>query len=341
MEAALAIAPDTATTSALTRWDALAADIAIASQEAEGKKFNYRDKSGNEEARSWVFKLRKIKGKIESARKDAKAVHLERGKAVDESAKLLEASVQRLIDPHLTELKALEAEEQERIDGHKAVLQRIADLAEGITTSDEARHRLAELGRIDATKLEEFATVGASRQEQAEEKLTALMDALLTQEAERAELERLRAEQAEREDAQRVERIRQEAIEADRLARESEAERQRIDAEQRASKEREAAASREAEALANVAAAQQAQQLAEQRAAAAEREAEVARQAEARRQAEAATAAQQAQEAREKRAADLERSIEAALQKLTREQVAVAIVAGTLHPAVSVDWTYA
>jgi colicin import membrane protein len=330
MEAALAIAPDIAKTSALTRWDALAADIAIASNEAEGKKFNYRDKSDNKEARSWVAQLRKIKGKIESARKDAKAVHLERGKAVDESAKLLEASVQGLIDPHVTELKALEAEEQARIDGHKAVLQRIADLAEGVTTSDEARHRLAELGRIDATKLEEFATVGASRQEQADEKLQALMDALLIQEAERAELERLRAEQAEREEAQRVGRIRQEAIEADRLAREAEAERQR-----------EAAASREAQALANVADAQQAQQLAEQRAAAAEREAEVARQAEAKRQAEAATAAQQAQEAREKRAGDLERSIEAALQKLTREQVAVAIVAGTLHPAISVDWTFA
>ena len=330
MEAALAIAPDIAKTSALTRWDALAADIAIASKEAEVKEFDYRDKSGNKEARSWVAQLRKIKGKIESARKDAKAVHLERGKAVDESAKLLEASVQGLIDPHVTELKALEAEEQARIDGHKAVLQRIADLAEGVTTSDEARHRLAELGRIDATKLEEFATVGASRQEQTDEKLTALMDALLTQEAERAELERLRAEQAEREESQRVERIRQEAIEADRLAREAEAERQR-----------KAAAAREAQALANVAAAQQAQQLAEQRAAAAEREAEASRQAEARRQAEAAAAAQQAREAREKRAADLERSIEAALQKLTREQVATAIVAGTLHPAISVDWTFA
>jgi len=31
----------------------------------------------------------------------------------------------------------------------------------------------------------------------------------------------------------------------------------------------------------------------------------------------------------------------AALQKLTLEQVAAAIVAGTLHQAVSVDWTYA
>jgi hypothetical protein len=218
METALAIAPDTAETSALTRWDALAADIAIATEQAEGKAFDYRDKWDNKQARSWVAQLRKIKGKIERARKDAKAVHLDRGKAVDEAAKLLEASVQGLIEPHERELKVLEAEEQARIDGHKAVLELIAELAEGVTTSDEARHRLAELGRIDATKLEEFATVGASRQEQADEKLQALMDALLIQEAERAELERLRAEQAQRQEAERQEAIRQQAIADEREA---------------------------------------------------------------------------------------------------------------------------
>jgi hypothetical protein len=323
MEAALATVPDTAEASALSRWDALAADIAYASEQAEGKEFDYRDKWDNKQARSWVAQLRKIKGKIERARKDAKAVHLDRGKAVDEAAKLLEASVQGLIEPHERELKVLEAEEQARIDGHKAVLQRIADLAEGAATAIETRAMLAELAAIDTTTLEEFAAAGANRQLEATEKLQTLMDALQVQESERAELERLRAEQAQREAAERQEAIRQQAIDQER---------------QRAAK---AAEAREAAALANVAAAQQAQQIAEQRAAEAERQAEASRQVEAKRQADAAATAKRAQEAREKRAADLERSILAALQKLTREQVAAAIVAGTLHQAVSVDWTYA
>jgi hypothetical protein len=330
MEAALATVPDTAEASALSRWDALAADIAYASEQAEGKEFDYRDKWDNKQARSWVAQLRKIKGKIERARKDAKAVHLDRGKAVDEAAKLLEASVQGLIEPHERELKVLEAEEQARIDGHKAVLQRIADLAEGAATSIETRAMLAELAAIDTTTLEEFAAAGANRQLEATEKLQTLMDALRIQESERAELERLRSEEAQREAAERQEAIRQQAIAQERAS--LEAERQRAV---------EAAAARETQALANVAAAQQAQQIAEQRAAEAERQAEASRQVEAKRQADAAATAKRAQEAREKRAADLERSILAALQKLTREQVAAAIVAGTLHQAVSVDWTYA
>jgi colicin import membrane protein len=323
METALAIAPDTAKTSALTRWDALAADIAIATEQAEGKAFDYRDKWDNRQARSWVAQLRKIKGKIERARKDAKAVHLDRGKAVDEAAKLLEASVQGLIEPHERKLKVLEAEEQARIDGHKAVLELIAELAEGAATSAESRAMLAELTAIDTTTLEEFSAAGANRQLEGTEKLQTLIDALQIQESERAELERLRAEQAQRQEAERQESIRQQAIAAERQSA------------------AEAAAAREAQAQANVAAAQQAQQIAERRAADAERQAEASRQAEAARQADAAAAAQRAQEAREKRAADLELSILAALQGLTREQVAAAIVAGTLHQAVSVDWTYA
>ena len=175
-EAALANVPDIAETSALTRWDALAADIAYASEQAEGKEFDYRDKWDNKQARSWVAQLRKIKGKIERARKDAKAVHLDRGKAVDEAAKLLEASVQGLIEPHERELKVLEAEEQARIDGHKAVLQRIAELAEGAATAIETRAMLAELTAIDTTTLEEFAAAGANRQLEATEKLQTLMD---------------------------------------------------------------------------------------------------------------------------------------------------------------------
>jgi DNA repair exonuclease SbcCD ATPase subunit len=340
-EAALAAAPDIAETSALTRWDALAADIAYASEQAEGKEFNYRDKWDNKQARSWVAQLRKLKGKIERARKDAKAVHLERGRAVDETAKLLEASVQGLIEPHERELKALEAEEQSRIDAHKAVLERIAALQEGVTTADEAQSRLTQLAAIDPSALEEFATAGANRKLEATEKLQSLWDSLRVQEAERAELEKLRAEKAAREEAERIERIRREAAEAERRSAAEAAQRAEADRLQREAIAAAEAARRQQEAIAAADAARRAQAQAEERERMAIAAANAAQQAEAQRQAEEVSRQQQAEEAREKRAADLELSILAALGRMTREQVAAAIVAGTLHPAVCVDWTRA
>ncbi len=224
---------------ALSRWDAIAANIAIATEESQEKTFNYRDKKQNKEARSWVASLRKLKGDIERARKDAKAVHIQRGKAVDETAKLLEASVQGLIEPHEQEIKALEAEEEARISIHRAVLGRIATLAEGASTSREAQARIKELEAIDTSTLEEFSTAGTNRKQEALEKLQAAFDMLLVQEEQQAELEKLRAEKAARDEADRLERIKQEAIEADRKAREVEAARQRLEAEELAAKERE------------------------------------------------------------------------------------------------------
>jgi colicin import membrane protein len=334
-----AIVPADVEVSALSRWEALAADIAIASDQAETKRFNYRDRWDNKEARSWVAQLRKLKGRIERARKDAKAVHLERGRAVDETARTLEAAVQGLIEPHETEIKAIEAEEQARIDAHKAVLERIAQMAEGVTTADEAQARLAELTAIDTTLLEEFAAAGANRQLEASERLTELRDTLRQQEAERAELEALRAEKAAREEAERQEQIRQQAIEEERQRAARETEQRQREADQRAHAERQAAAEREAQAKA-------AAEAAERRAAEAERQAAEARQREqARLEAEAhahrerAEAERKAQEHRQVRRKALERALTKEMAGMTPASVAAAIANETLHPAIRVDWT--
>jgi hypothetical protein len=185
-----------AETSALSRWEALAADIAIATEESESdaKQFNYADATGNALARSWMAKLRKLKGRIEKARKEAKAPYLERGKAVDETAKTLEKAVQELIDPHEREILAIEAQERVRIEAHSATLDRISKLAEGVTTSAEAHARLVELTAIDLTLLEEFQSAGLNRQAEAGARLKEQWDSLLVQEAEQAELAALRAE---------------------------------------------------------------------------------------------------------------------------------------------------
>jgi len=333
-----AIVP-TAEAQAISRWDAIACDIAIAEEAAATKQFDYRDKWDNKEARSYIHGLRGLKGKIERARKDAKAVHLERGKAVDANAKLLEAAVQGLIEPHETAINAIEAEEQARIDAHRAVLDRIAALVEGVETAADAAARLMELQTIDPTTLEEFSEAGANRWAEALERLQTLFDTLAAQEAERLELEALRAEKAAREEAERIAQIQREAVEAERLRLEGETERKRLEAEEQARQERQAAAAREAQALAQVEVARRAQEEAERRAQeAAERE-----QVRAKQEAEAAEqlrqAAAKAEEARQQRRDAFVAAITATLTTMDPGTAAAAIADGELHPAVQVDWS--
>lgn len=220
-------------TQAITRFEALAHEIAIAEQEGQDKEFDYESKPGEKAARSYIYNLRKIKGSIERARKDAKDVHLRRGRAVDDAAKQLESRIQGLIAPHEAEIKKIEAREEARIDLHRAVLNRISQLTEGITTTAEAHQRLVELASIDTTTLEEFANAGANRVAEAGERLKAIWEELLVREQEQAELAALRAEKAQREEAEKIERIRQEAA-AEALAAAAEAEQRAVEAEQRA-----------------------------------------------------------------------------------------------------------
>ena len=331
---------------ALDRFEALALRIGAAEEESAQKRFDYRDKWGNKEARSWIYNLRQIKGSIERARKEAKAVHLERGKAVDDQAKLLEAAVQGLIEPHQSAIDQIEAEEQARIDAHKAVLEYIAALAEGVTTSAEAAERMGLLADIDPTTLEEFSAAGANRYAEATERLQELRNTLLQQEEERAELEALRAEKAAREAAERDERIRQEAIEAERrqaaeAAQRAEAERHARETAEAERRAREAAEAerRQAEAIAAAEAARQAQERAEQREREALAAAEAVRQAEADRQAAEARRQQQAEEARAQRLEAFRAELKAAMKGRTASAVIEAIIAGSLHPAVAVDWS--
>jgi len=320
---------------ALDRFDALALRIGAAEEESALKRFDYRDRFENKEARSWIYQLRQINGSIERARKEAKAVHLERGRAVDEKAKLLEAAVQGLIEPHQAAIDQIEAEEQARIDGHKAVLNRIAALADGVTTSEEAQARLDELATIDATALEEFATAGANRLAEAIEGLLLLGHALQQQETERAELEALRAEKAAREEAERIERIRQEAIEAERRQAAEAAQR----AEERRAREAAEAERRQQAAEAAAEAARQAQERAEQRERQALAAAEAARQAEADRKAAEALRQQQAEQARAQRVEAFRGVLKAAMKGRTGPAVVEAIIARSLHPAITIDWS--
>jgi hypothetical protein len=231
---------------ALTAWESLAHRIAEAEAEAPTKVFDYNDPWDMKQARSWVAQLRRIKGSIERTRKDAKGVHLERGRVVDAMARTLEASVAGLIAPHDDAIKAIEAIEAERIAGHRSVLEWINGLSQGVTTSADAVARLEALQEIDTTTLEEFASAGANRAAEQSERLQQIRDTLLQQERDAAELEALRQEKARREAEEAAEALRLEGERraAARLAEQEEARRQ---AELARAQEEEARAQRLAE----------------------------------------------------------------------------------------------
>ena len=333
---------------AITRWEALACQIAQATQEAEGKVFHYRAPVDEKACRSYLASLRRLNGDIDRAHQDAKRVHLERGREVDRTSRALKEAVQGLIKPHQDELDKIAAEEKFRIAQHRAVLDRIAALPEGATTSAEAEARLQQLAAIDTSGLEDFRTAGEARHAEAQAKLLELRDTLRQQEADQAELEALRAERAAREQAERDERIRQEAIEAERrnteanrLAREVEAERQRLEAEEQASKERERAAAREAEALAAAETARQAQEAAEQREREARAAAEAAQRAEEARQAMEAARVKQAEEAQLRRRDALRQELADVIALHGAAALPDLIISGKLHPAITIDWSRA
>jgi hypothetical protein len=324
----------------------LAHRIAKASQEAEGKVFHYRTPSDNEAARSYIANLRRLKGDIERAREDAKAVHLQRGREVDSTAKDLKSAVQDLIEPHQRELDKIVAEEKFRIAQHRGTLDRIAALAEGVTTSAEAEARLQQLATIDTSGLEDFRAAGEARHAEAEAQLLTLRDTLRQQEADQAELAALRADRAAREQAERDERIRQEAVEAERqqaaeaaqraeAERQAEQKRQRLEAEGQANREREKARA----ALAAAETARQAQEAAEQREREAIATAEAARAAEEARQAAEALRIQQAEEAQRLRRNALCDELTALIEQHKPSKLAELIISGELHPAITIDWS--
>jgi hypothetical protein len=345
--------PETAETTVLSRWDALAAQLAEIAQRDEGMEYDYANKHDQKAARSWIAQLRKVKASVERFRKDAKADHLERGRAVDANAKVLTESVEALIQRHAEPIAALEAAEEARVAAHRDVLSRIGLLAQGfyiapsmaglslevltaegvhtmprVESSKQAAHVLEQLAAIDTAALEEFQAEAEAAILQARPEMERRLADLLQKEAEAAELAALRAAAAEREREDREREIREQAIAAERQAA--------VEREQQAERERQAAAER----------AEQDRVAAEQRAAAAEQRArelealeahwreEVVRQEE-ERAAEAAEARRKAEETRDLLAHQL---AQACVHHGIRSAIGLAIVEGRFHPALEIRW---
>ncbi|MBM5817682.1 MAG: DUF1351 domain-containing protein [Cyanobacteria bacterium K_Offshore_surface_m2_239] len=253
----------TAEVRALSAFESLSEQIALAAQEAEGLTFDYSEKEGNKAARSHVAGLRKLSGAIERARKEAKAVHLERGRNVDEAAKALAKQVAALIEPHDNAIKAIEEAEQRRVKRLRQRLSDLASLLDSVTTSDQAKEKMEAARAVDPSTFEEFEEEAKDLKVRVDYALSQAYDSLTALEQQQEELQRLRAEAAERERRDREEALRVdgERRAAEQLARQQQAERDRVEARERQARDRaEEAERRERLAAQQLAEAQQREQ---------------------------------------------------------------------------------
>lgn len=182
----------------ISQFDVLLGDIAEAKAKAADVTFDYNTKEGNKAARRYIFNQRKLNARIESARTDAKAYALEYGRTVDSQAATLKEQVAALIKPHQDAIKAwgpsndaIAKAEADRVYEHRKVINMIKGMESiqfGASSSMIARW-LDEVKSADVDSLEEFTDEGKA----------ALVDALRALEAAHAKAVADEAAAAERE----------------------------------------------------------------------------------------------------------------------------------------------
>lgn len=307
----------------ITQYEALESDIVIAEQQAI-ESFDYEDKKGNKAARSYLFELRKHKGRIETVRKDAKAYALEYGRQVDSQAKALVERIEALIAPHDEALKAIEQREAQRIAGHKAVIEAMGQavmsaLAPGITPA-EVQELIDLVAGEDISQMEEFTTDAIQVKNAALDELARHLAAAQQREAEAAELARLREEARQRQEQEAE--AQREAAARERAQREAQQALQQAQAREQAERDRAAQAEERA---------RQAEEREQQRLAAAAEE-------QARREARQAELLERASRIRGEKRALLIQELTSTMNGCNRLQVAELIADEKIHPAVLVAW---
>jgi chromosome segregation ATPase len=189
--------------------------------------------AGRKEIASFAFKVGKIKNYIEGVGKEQAVVAKAIPKLIDAARRKAFDTLNQWQDEVRKPLTDWEEAEKKRVSDLEEALaevQRTASFAVLEPSIEEINGRLGWLSELMPRDWQEFAEKAAEAGHAARATLTALRDAAVKREAERAELAKLRAESEARAEQERKERA----------AREAEEERQRV-AEAAAAAEREKA----------------------------------------------------------------------------------------------------
>lgn len=197
-------------------------------------------KKGRDAIGSLAMKVSKSKTLIEKCGKELVAEQKAQIKLIDDDRIAIVKKFDALRDEILAPRDAWEKAEEDRVEKHKADIEKIRDFAHPSILHDMPANRIAEQIRmLDVLEVcplfEEFEQEAKIAKFETLEKLRTALAAREKYEAEQAELERLRKEQQEREQRERDERIAKEAADKARIEAEAKAlaEKQRFEREQK------------------------------------------------------------------------------------------------------------
>ena len=162
----------------LAPFDEVVAEIEKFKVLNEKLAFDYEDPKGNKDARSHIYSLRRIKGRIDGIHKATKADVLKVSREIDARRRELTAPVEEMIyfhDKHIKEIEQREAKAQEEMI-RKAQEEKEAEEAARLKTIEDKEKELAakeaalKAKEDEANRIEREAEIAAKAKADAEEK---------------------------------------------------------------------------------------------------------------------------------------------------------------------------
>lgn len=217
----------------LVKFNQVEADMAAFKEENENLIFDYEDPQGNKDARSHIFKLRKIKTLIADIHKEAKAQALGVCKLLDKKKRDLTGQVDEWIDVHYKPVKVIE-DRAAKEAAEKANAERLEAIRIEAERTAERERREEELAAKELAMQEKEAALAREQEKleaakQAEiDKVNAVMRA--QEQAERDKIETAaKVEQLTKDVAKRAEHDRQVAVEAEKERQRKKAEAEQVE----------------------------------------------------------------------------------------------------------------
>jgi len=227
----------------LAVFDPIRANLAELEKKDSSLVFDHTTPEGEKDLRSWVKRLRGLKGDIARAHKDVKAEALAFGRKVDAVKNELTAGTDKIITERMKPLDEIEAKKRAEAE---AIVE-----AERVAAEKAEQERLADLERREAEASKREAEIKEKERIAKEQQIAADAAEKARKEAERIASNRAKvAEQEKAEAIARAEREKQEAIEAEK-EKIRQAERERIAKEEAEQAEQKRLADIEAKRVAN------------------------------------------------------------------------------------------
>ena len=229
-------------TTDLAKFDEVRAEIAKYKEMNENLVFNYEDPTGNKEARSHIFKLRRTKATIGDVHKAAKAEALAVCQAIDKEKRVLIADVEEMIEVHAAPVREIENREiteakakaeSERLEKERIEQERLEAIKK---QEEEVARKAVELKAKEESIVREREKLEAEKRAEAEAKRRETEARKHAEQEKQEAIERM--EREKKEALGRAEREKQEAVEAEKERARKEAEAEKVEEERLAEIER-------------------------------------------------------------------------------------------------------